>query len=78
MGLAGIGIKAGARSVLASLWFINDQSTSLLVSRFYEALKEPSNSKAEALREAQLSLLEIYRYRHPAYWAPFLLIGSWL
>jgi CHAT domain-containing protein len=78
LGLAGIGIKAGARSVLASLWFINDQSTSLLVSRFYEALKEPSKSKAEALREAQLSLMEIYRYRHPAYWAPFLMIGSWL
>ncbi len=78
LGLAGIGIKAGARSVLASLWFINDQSTSLLVSRFYEALKEPNKSKAEALREAQLSLNAIYRYRHPAYWAPFLLIGSWL
>lgn len=78
LGLAGIGIKAGARSALASLWFVNDQSTSLLVSRFYEALKEPNKSKAEALREAQLSLMEIYRYRHPTYWAPFLLIGSWL
>ncbi|MFQ5776059.1 MAG: CHAT domain-containing protein [Kiloniellaceae bacterium] len=78
LGLAGIGIKAGARSALASLWFINDRSTAILISRFYEELKKPVNTKAEALRRAQLALMEIYRFRHPGYWAPFLMIGSWL
>ena len=78
LGLAGIGIKAGARSALASLWFINDESTARLVSAFYRELERPETSKAEALRQAQLSLLTTYRTRHPGYWAPFLLIGNWL
>ena len=78
LGLAGIAIKAGARTALASLWFINDESTSILVSRFYEQLGRPNTSMAEALRQAQLSLLAERRTRHPGYWAPFLLIGNWL
>lgn len=78
LGLAGIAIKAGARSTLASLWFISDQASSLLVSEFYRQLKDPTMSKAKALQRAQLSLLDDRRYRHPGYWSPFLLIGNWL
>jgi CHAT domain-containing protein len=78
LGLAGIAIKAGARSALATLWFINDQASSLLVSEFYNQLKNPSLSKAKALQQAQLTLMKDKRYRHPSYWAPFLLIGNWL
>jgi CHAT domain-containing protein len=82
LGLAGVAVKAGARSALASLWFINDESSSLLVERFYwELAQEPGLSKAEALRRAQVWLLghpERPAYAHPAYWAPFLLIGNWL
>jgi CHAT domain-containing protein len=78
LGLAGIGIKAGARTALATLWFINDESTAALISRFYAELRNPDTSKAEALRRAQLSLLTDRRSRHPGYWAPFLLIGNWL
>ncbi len=78
LGLAGIAIKAGARTALASLWFINDESTSILVSRFYEQLGQRDTSMAQALRHAQLSLLAEHRTRHPGYWAPFLLIGNWL
>ncbi len=78
LGLAGVALKAGARSAVASLWFINDVSTSVLISDFYRQLKDPDNSKANALQLAQLSLINSEEYRHPAYWAPFLLIGNWL
>ncbi len=78
LGLAGVAIKSGARSALATLWFINDQSSSLLVNQFYTQLKQSSHSKAEALREAQLTLLDHAVYGHPGYWAPFLLINNWL
>ena len=78
LGLAGIGIKAGARTALASLWFVNDESAARLVSGFYRALKDPQVSKAEALRQIQLSMLAERKFRHPAYWAPFQVIGNWL
>ena len=71
--------KAGARSALASLWFVNDQSTSALISEVYEELRRsPSGSKARALQAAQVKMLGDRRYRHPCYWSPFLIIGNWL
>jgi len=78
LGLASVAIKAGARSALASLWSINDQASSELVSDFYARLKDPAVSKAQALRLAQIGFLDDLRYKHPGYWAPFLLIGNWL
>lgn len=78
LGLAGVGIKAGARSALATLWFINDQASSALVSEFYRQLQDPSVSKAVALQRAQLKMLEEPAFDHPAYWAPFLLLNNWL
>jgi CHAT domain-containing protein len=79
LGMAGVAIKAGARSALASLWFINDQSSSQLVIKFYAELKQKL-SKAEALQQAQIMLLKDSnsRYRHASYWGAFLLIGNWL
>ncbi|MCS5638663.1 MAG: CHAT domain-containing protein [Myxococcota bacterium] len=44
---------------------------------FYARLMA-GDSRAQALRAAQLELLADFRYRHPAYWAPYLLIGTWL
>jgi CHAT domain-containing protein len=73
-----VAVKAGARSALATLWFINDQATSILINTFYLGLKESSVSKAQALREAQVALLDHPIYRHPGYWAPYLLINNWL
>jgi CHAT domain-containing protein/Tfp pilus assembly protein PilF len=78
LGLAGIAIKAGARSALATLWYINDQSSSDLVTEFYRQLQDPSISRATALQRAQLQLLNVPGYEHPGYWAPFLLINNWL
>src|SRR5690606_23254109 len=53
LGLAGIAVKAGARSALASLWFINDEASAELVAGFYDALAEPGATKAGALQTAQ-------------------------
>jgi CHAT domain-containing protein len=78
LGLAGVAIKAGARSALASLWFINDESTAVLISDFYRNLKLPGLSKAKALQQAQVKMIEAGRFTHPGDWAPFLLIGNWL
>ena len=77
LGLAGVAVKAGARSALATLWYINDEASSRLVTGFYRAIATGKATKAQALREAQGLLLEDPRYRHPGYWAAFLLIGDW-
>lgn len=78
LGLGGVSLKAGARSAVATLWFIDDEATSLVMRAFYEKLKNAELSKAKALQQAMLELREEERFRHPAYWAPFLLIGNWL
>jgi CHAT domain-containing protein len=78
LGLAGVAIKAGARSALATLWTVNDPASALVVSDFYRALRDPAVSKAKALQQAQLAALKDPRYRHPNYWSAFLLIGNWL
>ncbi|MEK7764257.1 MAG: CHAT domain-containing protein [Nitrospirota bacterium] len=78
LGLAGVAIKAGARSALATLWFINDEASAELVSEFYRQLRNPKLSKAQALQLAQQKLLADRVYEHPAYWSAFLLLNNWL
>jgi CHAT domain-containing protein len=79
LGLAGVAAQAGVRSVLASLWFVNDAATSNLVKGFYADLKNPDLSKAKALQKAQITLIESGgKFARPAYWAPFILVGNWL
>lgn len=78
LGMAGIALKAGARSALATLWFINDASTSALMQDFYKNLQGSNVSKARALQQAQIKMLANPERSHPAHWAPFLLIGNWL
>ncbi len=78
LGLAGVALKSGARSALASLWSVNDESSAALISGFYKTLSEQSGSKAQALRQSQAALLADPRFRHPVYWAAFLVIGNWL
>ena len=77
LGLASIALKAGAKSALASLWFIDDKATTHLMKKFYQQLQQKGLPKAKALQAAQQELLKQPRYQHPAYWAPFLLIGNW-
>ncbi|GBF78622.1 CHAT domain-containing protein [Aphanothece sacrum] len=78
LGLAGVAVRSGARSTLATLWSVQDQSTVDLMSQFYKTLNQSGVSKAEALRQAQLSLLHSAQYQHPFYWASFVLVGNWL
>lgn len=78
LGLAGVAVKAGARSALATLWGVNDKATSELVVEFYRLLLHGSISKAEALRQAQLKIKSTSGYEHPLFWGPFLLIGNWM
>ena len=78
LGLSGIAVKTGARSALGTLWSVDDPATSALMRRFYSALLAPGTSRAAALQGAQRAMLEDFRYSHPAYWAPFQIIGNWL
>lgn len=78
LGLAGVAIKSGARSAIASLWYVSDEATAELVVEFYRRLQNGNINKAEALRQAQRKLIGNKRFSHPGYWAPFMLIGSWL
>jgi CHAT domain-containing protein len=77
LGLAGLAVKSGARTAVASLWDIDDKSTSELFVAFYRNIKEGEGiNRAEALRQAQLEIKK--NYDHPYFWSPFLLIGNWL
>ena len=78
LGLAGMAVRAGAKSTLATLWSVNDRATSKLMSDFYQELSSKHLPKAEAVRQAQLTLLSNRWYRHPFYWAPYVLLGNWL
>ncbi|MGL5058723.1 MAG: CHAT domain-containing protein [Microcoleus sp.] len=78
LGLAGVAVRAGARSTLATLWQINDESTAVFMSEFYSELaKSDRVNKAEALRRAQVKLLKDSKYQHPYFWAPYVLVGNW-
>ena len=77
LGLAGIAVRSGALSTIATLWQINDESTTELMKHFYKYLDY--NSKAEALRLAQLELWSIAEkdWRVPAFWSAYVIIGNW-
>ncbi|MEO8890071.1 MAG: CHAT domain-containing protein, partial [Coleofasciculaceae cyanobacterium] len=79
LGLAGFAVRSGARSTLATLWQVNDESTAELMVGFYEQLiQNPGISKAKALQIAQIKLSKQPQYQHPFYWASFVLVGNWL
>ena len=78
LGLAGVAVRSGARSTLASLWTVSDESTANFMVQFYQELLKPGATKAEAVRLAQIHLLQQPEFSHPYYWAPFILVGNWL
>lgn len=81
LGLAGVAIKAGARSAVASLWHVRDEAAARLIADFYRELREnPTLSKAEAMRRAQARLATDpnRQFSHPVFWAPFMVVGNWL
>lgn len=74
MGLSRAFLRAGASSVLASLWDVYDESTADFMTDFYKNIK--SVPKSAALKEARLQLIHSHTFSHPYYWAPFVLIGN--
>lgn len=77
LGIAGAAIKARAKSVLGTLWPVEDRAAQQLMAGFYQAHQQ-DQTKAQALRQAQLQLLKDEQFAHPFFWAPFVLIGNWL
>ena len=76
LGLAGIAVRAGARSTLSTLWEARDAPNTELMLQFYEELSKPGMTRAKALHLAQKSLLE--RYQAANIWATYILVGNWL
>lgn len=68
--------KAGAPTVIASLWSVNDVSTKETMQIFYKELAA-GQTKAESLRRAQLAVMRDPRFAHPYFWAPFVVMGDW-
>lgn len=77
LGLAGVAIRAGARSAVGSLWSIADEAATRVMESFYEELGHPGISRAEAMRRAQAKLRADERLAHPYYWSPFVVINNW-
>ncbi len=77
LGLAGVAVKAGVQTAVATLWSVDDVATAKAVAAFYEGLRKAGTSKIEALQRAQAQLMGDETFAHPAYWSPFLLIGHW-
>ncbi len=78
LGMAGVAVRAGARSTIASLWNLDDDSGAVLMDQFYQHLVKSPVAKAEALRQAQIALLQNPQYQAPRFWAPYILLGNWL
>lgn len=80
LGLPRLFMRAGADQVLMTLWKVGDKYSLALMPRFYDNFLNRGQTKAEALREAKLSMFkkpdkEVY-YQHPFYWAAFTLYGE--
>jgi CHAT domain-containing protein len=72
-------LLAGSSAVVATQWPVDDEATTLLMSRFYGELLDAKAGAAEALRRAQLWLRDAEpsgRFAHPLYWAPFVFVGT--
>ncbi len=68
---------AGSRSLLVTHWSVESESAMQLTTQTFAAYqKDPSIRRAEALRQAMLSTMKTAAYSHPAYWAPYALVGE--
>jgi CHAT domain-containing protein len=77
VGLTRAFLYAGSESVLATLWEVDDRSTGLLMEAFYKRLGHGSDeTKSAALAYAQQQIRSNPKYRHPYYWAAFVLVGA--
>ena len=80
LGLAGVAVRSGASTTVASLWQINDASTAQFMVEFYQHLNNPQLTTVEALRNTQLSFIarkDDSDYNRPYHWGAFVLVGDW-
>lgn len=89
LGIAGLAVKVGARSALASLWEAVDDSTAPMMADFYKYFVDEGKTKAISLQDAQRGIIsskddllgfgrEVTGKTHPVYWASFIIVGSWV
>lgn len=69
-------LQTGSRTVLSTLWKVEDDATQILMSAFYEGIAKRGLSPSDSLREAQLKLRQEPRFNSPFYWAAFTLHGA--
>jgi len=77
LGMAGVALNSGARSVTASLWAIEDQAGYLIINSFYDGVINGKLTKARAMQKAKMNLIKSQAHKHPAYWGTTVLIGNW-
>lgn len=77
VGLAHGFMAAGSKSVVASLWKVDDRATAALMADFYEAMLDKGMTPAAALRSAKLKMMQEKTWRAPYYWAGFVLQGEY-
>ena len=76
-GLARGFFYAGSRSLLVTHWSVESESAMLLTTSTFEHYgADPTASKAESLRQAMLKVMRKPQFAHPAYWAPYALVGD--
>jgi len=76
IGISRAFLQAGAKRVLASLWPVEDEATSNLISNFYYGLIELGLNPDDALKHAKLEMMKSAEFSHPFYWSSFILIGD--
>ncbi len=67
--------EAGAKSVLATLWKVDDKATQLFMEKFYNRYMQGMSAQ-RAVRDTQLDFINSKRYSHPYYWSSFVMIGG--
>jgi CHAT domain-containing protein len=76
IGMTWAAFIAGAPTTVASQWKVESSSTTELMLEFHRQLLSGKVSKAEALRRAQLKLMRDPKYKHPSYWAAWVIVGD--
>lgn len=78
LGISGAAMKARAKSVLGTLWPVDDEAAVTVMTRFYTGIAQMGETKARSLQQSQVHLIRNPQLAHPFFWAPFSLIGNWL
>lgn len=73
LGMSGVAVRAGVNNVLGSLWSVNDRQIVSLMNGFYNNWIQNGLSQSEALRQAQLDLINSLDY-HPSNWSSMILL----